>query len=79
MYYAYVIQNLNGVLYKGSTDNLERRIQQHNDGHRKWTKNKGPWKLVHKEGFNLKSDALKRERFFKSGKGRTLLKNMIVV
>ncbi len=77
MFYTYIIQNPDGILYKGSTENLEKRIKQHNAGHSRWTKNKGPWKVVYKEKFNLKSEALKREKFFKSGKGRAILKKIV--
>lgn len=77
MYYACVLQNPKGILYKGSTDNLERRVEQHNLGHSRWTKNKGPWRLVYREEYELKSEALKREKFFKSGIGRSFLKDLL--
>ena len=77
MYLVYVLQNSNGELYKGSTSDVEERIIYHNRGWSHWTKGRGPWHLVHSECFQTKTEALKRERFLKSGKGREYLHNII--
>lgn len=78
MFYAYVLKSeINGILYKGSTQNIEERIKQHNDGLVKFTSKYKPWKLVYKEIFTTRADALSREKFFKSGKGRELLKQIL--
>jgi len=78
MYHAYVLINLQGKLYKGSTDDLEKRLSQHNSGNfPSYTKNLGPWKLVYKESFDTRKEAEQRERFLKSGKGREFLKKII--
>ena len=76
MFYAYVLENAQGILYKGSTDNLEKRINQHNsnNGFASFTAHKGPWKLVYFEEFNTRKEAEKREKYFKSGGGRRFLK-----
>jgi len=44
-YYVYVLRNPAGTHYIGLTDDLARRLTQHNSGASKWTKAKGPWKL----------------------------------
>ena len=77
MYTVYVIQNPKGELYKGYTNGLEQRILYHNRAWSTWTKTRGPWQLVYSESFESKQDALRREKFFKSGKGREFLKNII--
>ena len=78
MYYAYVLINPKGKLYKGSTDNLQKRIKQHNAGEFKsYTRKLGPWELVYKESFITRREAEARERFFKTGKGREFLKKVI--
>ena len=77
MYVVYVIRNPDGELYKGSTSDLEERLRYHDSGWSKWTKGKGPWKLVYSESFESKQEALKREKFLKSGQGRAFLKNTI--
>jgi putative endonuclease len=59
--------------YIGYTQNLERRLNENNNGICKSTKNRRPLKLVHTESFKTKSEAMQRERFFKTGKGREFL------
>ena len=57
MYFTYVIQNQEGLLYKGHTNNLERRIREHNLPNSQYScyiKNKGEWKLVHYEIFKTR-------------------------
>lgn len=75
-YYAYVLKNPAGILYKGSTNNLQKRIYEHNAGVSRYTKGKGPWELCYAEQFETRSEAQKRELFFKSGKGRNFLKEV---
>ncbi len=77
MRWVYIIQNKDGKLYKGITSDLQQRIHYHNSNLGHWTKLKGPWKLVHSESYQTKREALVKERFYKSGKGRDLLKRMI--
>lgn len=59
--------------YIGFTDNLDRRISEHNSGRVASTKNRRPLALIYSEQFEIKSDAMKREKFFKSHQGRNLL------
>ena len=78
MHYAYVMQNTEGILYKGSTDNLEKRLEQHNFGtFPGYTKSRRPWKLVHKEGFATRKEAEAREKYLKTSRGREFLKKVI--
>jgi len=79
MFYAYIIQNPSGILYKGSTDNLKKRLEQHNGKtiFRSFTAKRGPWKLVYFEEFLTRKEATDRERFFKSGKGREFISKVI--
>ena len=77
-YYVYVIQSkLDGRLYKGYTRRLQERIKEHNDGKTKSTKGYRPWRLVYTEEFDNLTDALKREKFLKTGIGREFLKHII--
>jgi len=61
-------------IYTGHTNNLERRIIEHNAGLETSTKNKGHWILIHKEKFKTRSEAMKREKDLKTGKGRDFLR-----
>lgn len=76
MFYAYVLLSLKKrIYYKGSTENLSARIQQHNDGLVAFTSKYKPWKLIYYEEYSTRAEAMNREKFFKSGKGREWLKN----
>jgi len=78
MYYVYILKSdFDNSLYKGLTDNLERRLKQHQDGKCPSTKNKLPIKLVYLESFTTRTDARLREKYFKSGIGREELHEMI--
>jgi len=82
-YWVYILQNeITGKLYKGQTSDLERRIERHNtheSGSRRYTNiQKGPWQLIHKEKYSARSEAMKRERFLKSGQGREWIKDDIL-
>ena len=79
MFYAYVLKSLHdGTLYYGSSDNpLVRLNQEHNKGKVRYTKGHMPWVLVYKEEFATRSEAMKREKFFKTGNGRSYVKKQI--
>lgn len=78
MFYVYVIQSLlDDNFYTGFTDSLERRIDDHNSGKVKSTKNRVPFKLVYFEGSLNKYDALHREKYLKTTYGKRYIKNRI--
>ena len=57
-YYTYIIESAKtGNWYYGHSDNLERRIEEHNSGSTKSTKGKGPWKLIFKRPFLSRLEA----------------------
>ena len=63
--------------YIGSTENLQKRIKEHNAGKSKFTKSGIPWNLIYYETFEEKKDALQREMFLKSGQGRKILDSIL--
>ncbi len=65
MYWVYIIENADGLLYKGYTENIEKRLVQHNNNESRYTSFRGPWKLVYKHEYSTKSEALKEERRIK--------------
>ncbi len=78
MFFVYVLRSkTSGRLYIGYTSDLTQRLGQHNHGVTKSTKNRGPWELVHREGFATRGEAMQQERFLKSGQGREELKNLL--
>ena len=77
-HYVYVIRSVSsGRFYTGQTNNLENRFFAHNNGLSPYTKGKGPWILVYSEEFDSRSEAMIREKFLKTGKGREFLKGEI--
>jgi putative endonuclease len=71
MYFVYILENQAGRLYVGQTDNVPRRVEQHNDpqkGSGKYTHKNGPWVMVYTEHFATRAAAVTRERFIKSRK-----------
>lgn len=78
MHYVYILQSSkNKKLYKGSTSSLKLRIDRHNRGDVLSTKSGRPWQLVYYEAFANKSDALREEKFLKSGKGKERIKYLL--
>ncbi len=63
-----------GKFYTGQTNDLDRRMQEHNDplhnAHKYTTRNAGPWELLHSEEYATRPEAMKREKWLKSGVGR---------
>jgi putative endonuclease len=71
MYYVYILQSLKtGKLYIGHTDNLARRVEEHNSGWgSKYTWQNGPRALLYSESQPDRSSAVKRELYLKSTRG----------
>ncbi len=70
-YRVYVLQNREGKFYVGLSDDVARRIEQHNSGSSRWTKGKGPWKLVWQSEYLSLTDARKLEnRLKRQGRGK---------
>jgi putative endonuclease len=62
MYYVYILKGIsNGEIYIGYTDNLKRRLSQHNKGKSFSTKRYIPWQLIYCEVYKSENDAKTRE------------------
>ena len=80
MFYAYILQSdKTKTFYYGHSADLNKRIQEHNQGKVRYTKPRRPWKLVYEEAFETKSEAYKREIFFKSIEGYRYLKEKGII
>ena len=78
MYYVYVLKSMkDSKLYLGRTDDLRRRKHEHDNGKVSATKYRRPLKLVFYEAYVSKEDAVRRERYFKTTKGKSSLKMML--
>ena len=78
MYFVYILRSLrDGGYYIGQTENLGLRMEEHNKGRVKSTRNRIPLTLVRKEEFNTRSEARKRENYLKRLKGGNEFKKII--
>ena len=66
-------------IYVGQTNDLDRRIQEHNlkKGNHFTAKFRGEWKLIYSESVTTRTEALKREKQLKTGNGRDFIKQHI--
>ena len=79
MYTVYVLKSIkNKKRYVGSTSkNAEERLFEHNSGTNSFTRQNKPFVLIYTEEYQSKTEALKREKFLKSGQGRKFLDQIL--
>ena len=63
--------------YTGCTDDIIRRLAEHNNGKSKATRGYRPWRVVYSESFSSLSDARRREREIKSWKSREYMERKL--
>jgi putative endonuclease len=63
--YVYILESLaDGKWYYGFSENIDQRFDDHQTNRAKYTRFKGPWKLIFKREFSNKSEALQFEKYF---------------
>jgi len=78
MFYVYAISSkVKNYIYVGLTNNIERRLNEHNSGQNKTTKPYKPYKLILVEKFETRVEARLREKYLKSGIGKEFLRRLI--
>jgi len=78
MYFVYILQSIkNNKYYIGSTNNLERRISEHNSGKTKSLKYLTPLKIVFYKKYERESDARLVERKLKKFKNKSIIESII--
>ncbi len=78
MFYVYVLlSNKDHKLYIGYTKNLKLRFEQHGNGEVESTKNRRPLILIYYEACLNRSDATKREKYFKTHYGHMFIKKRL--
>ena len=61
-HYAYILECADGTYYCGYTNDLDKRVRTHNEGKgAKYTKPRLPVRLIYKEEFATKEEAMSRE------------------
>lgn len=77
-FYIYVLKSLkDGMFYTGYTNNINRRLAEHNKGNVTSTKNRLPFELVYWEGCLNQRDATAREKYLKTAWGKRYINNRI--
>ncbi len=76
--YTYILKCYKtNTFYTGTTNNLGRRVSQHNKGQVYHTSQRLPEELIYFEACLNKEDAYRRERYLKSGMGKRFIKNRL--
>src|SRR6266550_3060032 len=71
MFYLYVLRSTKtGRRYVWSCKHVENRLARHNRGESKASRHGAPWILVHTESFSSRAEAVRREIYYKTGRGR---------
>lgn len=78
MYYVYVLHSeKDGRFYTGSTNDLKRRLSEHDKGRVESTLKRRPLRLIYYEACINEVDARAREKYLKSGMGKRYIKNRL--
>jgi len=78
-WFVYVIKSIHrDFIYIGSTNNLEKRFKEHNDGLVQSTKSYRPLEVITYIAVDTEARARKLEKYFKTGSGKAILKKRIL-
>jgi len=77
MFFAYALKSqIRNYIYVGLTNDVDRRLIEHNCGYNKKTKAYKPFKLIYSKKFETRHEARLKEKYLKSGIGKEFLKNI---
>lgn len=77
-WFVYVLRSLKDFqFYTGSTNDLKRRVLQHQRGENISTAKRLPVELIYFEGHRSKDDAVRREKYLKTTKGKVTLRQIL--
>jgi len=74
MWTVYILKSVEKLIYVGMTQNLVKRLEEHNSGKSCYTKRGTNWKMVYSKTFDSSEEARKREKYFKNTAGKEWLK-----
>lgn len=78
MHYIYILRSIkDGKYYTGFSSDLRSRLKDHDVGNVQSTKNRRPLELIYYEAYKEKTQALKREKFLKTTKGKLQLRKQL--
>ena len=79
MIHVYVLYSqIHDRIYIGMTNNLDRRLKEHNRGNNQSTKAYLPWIKIITEEYENRLDARKREKYLKSYRGRVFIRKILL-
>jgi putative endonuclease len=74
MFIVYVLRSMSHNLrYTGFTQDLERRLKEHNNGQSTFTSKYKPWEVIYTEKALNRQDARRREKYLKSAAGKRFI------
>lgn len=77
MFFIYILLSKKDKnFYVGFTQDVEKRLLEHNSGKVRSTKNRTPFIIVHVEEYKTKEEAIKREKYLKGKGGIKFKKNL---
>jgi putative endonuclease len=77
-YFVYILQSeIDQSYYIGYSQDVNKRLVEHNLGTSTYTSRKKPWKIVYTESVQTKTEALKRERFLKKQRNKSFYEKLI--
>jgi putative endonuclease len=77
MYYVYILLNETKMrTYVGVSNNIHKRLENHNAGRVRSSSPYKPYKIIHTESFATLREARQKEKFYKSTTGRRRLREM---
>jgi len=76
-YFVYILKSKSArKSYVGMTNDVDRRLAEHNSGKHFYTKRYLPWEMIYSESCGNLESARKREKYLKSATGRKFLKEI---
>ena len=79
MWFVYVLKSIDHpFIYIGSTNDVERRLEEHNEGLKQSTKHCAPYELEAFVAVKTEAKARKLEKYFKTGSGKSILRSRIL-
>lgn len=77
MHIVYIIESeVYGSWYYGYTTDPSQRLEAHNAGLNKSTRNRGPWKFIFQRHFDTKTEALEFEIYLKKSRNKEYIKRV---
>ena len=79
MWRVYILKSMEKLIYVGMTQDVTKRLEEHNSGNSYYTKRGTNWKMVYSETFDSSEEARKREKYFKNTAGKEWLKRRGII